>query len=167
MHLRDFTLTNVRQNAKLNEIKAAIEKLKGYKVECQSLNLVDETDVNNEGYSQNIILQPLKESLLAQKDRKYKDKATNELSSQALTELALQEAKRNYLRLRDDFSLQQYDVLQEYPHTCEWRQTQMDQMKQVLSVSRGQGKQDLLGQSQAKNFYLILDLELPSIQVNF
>lgn len=56
VHLRDFTLTNVRQNAKLFEIKTAIEKLKGYKVECQSLNLVDETDVTNEGYSQNIIL---------------------------------------------------------------------------------------------------------------
>lgn len=65
VHLRDFTLTNVRQNAKLSEIKTAIEKLKGYKIECQSLNLVDETDVTSEGYSQNIILQPLKEALLA------------------------------------------------------------------------------------------------------
>lgn len=58
--LRDFTLTNVRQNAKLFDIKIAIEKLKGYRVECQSLSLVDEVDIFSEGYSQNIILQPIK-----------------------------------------------------------------------------------------------------------
>ena len=32
--LKDFTLTNVRQTAVLTDIKIAIEKLKGYKVEC-------------------------------------------------------------------------------------------------------------------------------------
>lgn len=31
---KDFTLTNVRQTAKLIEIKQAIEKLKGFKIEC-------------------------------------------------------------------------------------------------------------------------------------
>ena len=31
---KDFTLTNVRQTAKLIEIKGAIEKLKGYRIEC-------------------------------------------------------------------------------------------------------------------------------------
>lgn len=49
--LRDFTLTNVRQNSKLYDIKIAIEKLKGYKIECQSLSLVDEEDLINKGYS--------------------------------------------------------------------------------------------------------------------
>lgn len=66
-----------------------MEKLKGYKLECQSLNLVDETDVLMEGYSQNIILQPIKESLFAQKDRKYKDKLMHELSQSELYEVAL------------------------------------------------------------------------------
>lgn len=88
-----------------------------------------------------------------------------------MNELALLEAKQNYLRLRDDFTLQQYNILQEYPHTFEWRQTQMDQMKQVIGLSRGQNssptKQELLGHSQAKNFYLILDLEMPKITVTF
>ena len=32
--LKDFTLTNVRQQAKIIEVKKAIEKLKGFKIEC-------------------------------------------------------------------------------------------------------------------------------------
>lgn len=43
--LKDFTLTNVRQTAKLSDIKSAIEKLKGYKLECMSLNLIDEAEI--------------------------------------------------------------------------------------------------------------------------
>ena len=54
--LKDFTLTNVRQTAKLYEIKSAIEKLKGYKLECMSLNLIDEAELMANSYSQNIIL---------------------------------------------------------------------------------------------------------------
>ena len=43
--LKDFTLTNVRQQAKFHEVKKAIEKLKGFKIECQSLSLVDESEL--------------------------------------------------------------------------------------------------------------------------
>ena len=39
-----------------------------------------------------------------------------------ILELATKEATNQYLRLKDDQSLQQYDVLQEYPHTHKWRQ---------------------------------------------
>ena len=44
---KDFTLTNVRQTAKLIEIKQAIEKLKGYRIECQTLMLFDEIELTN------------------------------------------------------------------------------------------------------------------------
>jgi hypothetical protein len=43
--LKDFTLTNVRHSAKLSEIKKAIFKLKGFKIECQSLSLADEHEI--------------------------------------------------------------------------------------------------------------------------
>ena len=55
----------MRQTAKLSDIKNAIEKLKGYKLECQSLTLIDEAEILNPGYSQNIIMQPIKQKMMA------------------------------------------------------------------------------------------------------
>ena len=80
-------------------------------MKCQNLALVDEADVTNESYSQNIILQPLKEMLLSQKDISHNGKPVKDLTPKELTEMALAEAKEKYLRLRDDWSLQQYDIL--------------------------------------------------------
>ena len=47
--VKDFTLTNVRQQSKLFEIKQAIEKLKGYRLECQHLTLIDEAELFTNG----------------------------------------------------------------------------------------------------------------------
>ena len=47
MKVKDFTLTNVKRTTKLYEIKHAIEKLKGYKVECQNLSLLEEGELYN------------------------------------------------------------------------------------------------------------------------
>jgi len=49
----------VRHTAKLCDIKKAIFKLKGYKMECQSLSLVDEHEIINRGPAQSDILQPI------------------------------------------------------------------------------------------------------------
>lgn len=43
--VKDFTLTNVRGNATIYDIKYAIEKLKGYSIACQSLTLFDESEL--------------------------------------------------------------------------------------------------------------------------
>ena len=45
--VKDFTLTNVRQSATVLEIKKAVEKLKGFRMECQNLTLVDEEQFMN------------------------------------------------------------------------------------------------------------------------
>ena len=47
---------------------------------------------------------------------------TQQLSRQKIYDLAVQEATNQYLRLRDDQTLGFYNVLQEHPHTHEWRQ---------------------------------------------
>jgi len=47
--------------------------------------------------------------------------------------MAINEAKSRYMRLRDDCTLGDYDVLQEYPHTFEWRQTYMDRINSILN----------------------------------
>ena len=109
--LRDFTLTNVRQTAKLNDIKIAIEKLKGYKLECQRLTLVDEAEITNSGYSQNIILQPIKQKMMSDPQRKVNGKSVRFLSPSEVEQASLEEAKSNYLRLRDDFTLDYYNIL--------------------------------------------------------
>ena len=100
------------------EIKQAIEKLKGYRIECQSLMLFDEIELINGKNEQikNLILQPLVTDL------KQKKEQLKELPEDKILELASKEATNAYLRLKDDQSLQQYDVLQEYPHTHKWRQ---------------------------------------------
>jgi hypothetical protein len=38
-----------------------------------------------------------------------------------------------FLRLDDNETLQNYDVFQEFPHTYEWRQTQMSQINLALN----------------------------------
>lgn len=44
------------------------------------------------------------------------------MSPSEIEAIALNEAKNNYLRLKDDQTLDYYNVLQEYPETFEWRQ---------------------------------------------
>lgn len=165
--LRDFTLTNVRHNAKLIDIKSAIEKLKGYKIECQNLILVDEQEVFSEGYSQNIILQPIKQNLLQQKNRLVNGKPILQVSSNELHQVALEEAKQNYLRLRDDYTVAAYDILQEYPYTFEWRQAQMEKINHVLNQSRvsNASEHQASVQNTQKNYFLVLDLCFPMILV--
>ena len=96
-NFKDFTLKNVRQTSKLEDIKWAIEKLKGYKIECQSLNLVDEYDINSPEV-QKVILQPVIQSLL-------NDSKGNVPKKSEIHGLGLQEAKKRYLRLDDNRSL--------------------------------------------------------------
>jgi hypothetical protein len=43
--VKDFTLTNVKQSARIIEVKLAIEKLKGYRIECQNLTLIEEAEL--------------------------------------------------------------------------------------------------------------------------
>jgi hypothetical protein len=81
--------------------------------------------------------------------------------------VALEEAKQNYLRLRDDYTISSYDILQEYPYTFEWRQAQMDKINHVLNQSRlsNASEQHASHQPPQKNYFLVLDLNLPTIQV--
>jgi len=67
---KDFTLTNVRKTAKVMEIKMAIEKLKGFRIECQSLNLVDEIDLlDPQSKMRSMILDPLIDQVAGDGDR--------------------------------------------------------------------------------------------------
>jgi len=80
--------------------------------------LFDEIELTQSKNKQikNLILQPLVTEL------KHKKEQLKELPEDKILELANKEATSQYLRLKDDQSLQQYDVLQEYPHTHKWRQ---------------------------------------------
>jgi hypothetical protein len=73
---------------------------------------------------------------MSQNNKLYNGKPIQQATSRELTKLALEDAKQNYLRLRDDYTLAAYDVLQEYPHTFEWRQTQMDKINQLFNQSK-------------------------------
>ena len=49
-----------------------------------------------------------------------------QVSRQVIHDLAVKEATSQYLRLKDDQTLGHYNILQEHPHTFEWRQFQMN-----------------------------------------
>ena len=70
--------------------------------------LFDEIEISTAGKNQllkNLILQPL------MADLKHKKEQLKELPDSKILELAAKEATKSYLRLKDDQSLQYYDVL--------------------------------------------------------
>lgn len=106
--LKDFTLTNVRQTAVLTDIKIAIEKLKGYKVECQSLTMIDEADLSVGGEAQSKeIMRQIVQSLKEDKQQTYNGKSVTKLNEKEMKELAWQ----SMFRLNDEKTLQHYNVL--------------------------------------------------------
>ena len=104
----------MRQQAKVIEIKLAIEKLKGYRIECQSLTLVDEAELFDlkSSLSQQV-LQPVMDEIKAQEQ--------NALNGNQLSNMALTEAQFRYARLHDEITMEKLNVFQEFPHCDQWR----------------------------------------------
>lgn len=70
--------------------------------------------------------------------------------------MAFEEATQNCLRLNDEKALDSYDVFQEYPHSPKWRYIHKAQLESSRQVS----------QRQKNAFFLILDINLPMLQLN-
>ena len=72
--------------------------------------------------------------------------------------MACEKASKEFLRLADDRTLEKYDVFQEFPHTFEWRKTQLVLRQQSLNSDSKRSTRTI-----KKTYYLILDICLPMI----